>query len=119
MPANSPVRWLKELEDRRYRFGRDEAARTARLLAQADRVRFRDVASLIRFHEALLVLRAFPPSAQVLRQCEQILRDFRKRVDQLRSAGVDMEEFDPLEVSGVSGTSMQDTLSLDLMRWLV
>src|SRR5215470_8006118 len=119
MPANSPVRWLKELEDRRYRFGRDEAACTARLLAQAPRVRFRAVASLVRFHEALLVLRAFPPSAPVLRQCEQLLRAFSKRVDQLRRAGADMEEFDPLEVSGISGTCMQDTLSLDLVRWLI
>ncbi len=119
MPANSPVRWLKELEDRRYRFGRDEAACTARLLAQAPRVRFRAVAALVRFHEALLVLRAFPASAPVRRQCEQLLRDFSKRVDQLRSAGADMEEFDPLEVSGISGTCMQDTLSLDLVRWLI
>jgi len=30
-----------------------------------------------------------------------------------------MEEFDPLKVSGIAATSMQDTLSFDVVRWLV
>jgi hypothetical protein len=30
-----------------------------------------------------------------------------------------MDDFDPLEVSGIAGTTMQDTLGLDLVRWLV
>jgi hypothetical protein len=30
-----------------------------------------------------------------------------------------MDDFDPLEVSGIAGTVMQDTLSFDVVRWLV
>ena len=118
MPASSPGRWLTELEDCRYRFGRTEAARTAKLLARAGPARFTDVPSLIRFHETLLVLRAFPPSARVLRECERRLQTFWKRVERLGKAGADMDDFDPLEVSGIAGTTMQDTLGLDLVRWL-
>ena len=81
--------------------------------------RFSDTASLIRFHEALLFLRAFPHGPEVVRQSERLLRDFWKRVEQLEKAGADMDEFDPLEVSGIAGTVMQDTLSFDVMRWLV
>src|SRR5258707_8909795 len=119
MSASSSARWLTELEECRYQFGRRESAHVAKVLTKAGALRFTDVPSLIRFHEALLVLRAFPPSPRVLRQCENLLENFWKRVDQLRTAGVDMDDFDPLEVSGIAGTSMQDTLGFDLVRWLV
>jgi len=119
MAAPSPGRFLNELESCRYQFGHVAAARTTKLLGRAGRMRFPNVASLIRFHETLLVLRAFPPSPRVLRRCESLLRSFWKRVEELRRAGADMDDFDPLEVSGIAGTTMQDTLGLDLVRWLV
>src|SRR5882762_6544574 len=119
MSAPSPGRLLTKLEECRYRFGRHEAARVAKVLAKGGTARFTDVASLIRFHEALLVLRAFPPSTPVLRQCEELLRSFWKRVQQLRKAGADMDDFDPLEASGIAGSSMRDKLSFDVVRWLV
>src|SRR5882762_167165 len=119
MSAPSPGRLLTKLEECRYRFGRHEAARVAKVLAKGGTARFTDVASLIRFHEALLVLRAFPPSTPVLRQCEELLRSFWKRVQQVRKAGADMDDFDPLEASGIAGTNMRDKLSFDVVRWLV
>jgi hypothetical protein len=115
----SSSRLLDELEQCRYRFGRAEGAGVSKLLKRAGAASFRDVPSLIRFHEVLMVLRAFPPSLRVLRQCERILNTFWRRVEQLRTAGADMDEFDPLEVSGIAGTTMQDALGLDLMPWLV
>ncbi len=66
-----------------------------------------------------MVLRAFPPSVRTLRQCERLLNSFWHRVEQLRAAGADMDEFDPLEVSGIAGTTMQDALGFHPMRWLV
>jgi hypothetical protein len=115
----STERLLSQLENSRYRFGRAEAARILKLLQKARTTRFDDVASLIRFHEALLVLRAFPPGPAVLRASMQLLDTFWKRVDRLRDKGVDMDDFDPLEVSGIAGTVMQDAIGLDLARWLV
>ncbi len=119
MSVPSSARWLTELEECRYQFGRRESARTAKVLDKTGALHFTDVPSLIRFHEALLVLKAFPPSPRVLRRCETLLQNFWKRVGQLRTAGADMDDFDPLEVSGIAGTSMQDTLGYDLVRWLV
>jgi hypothetical protein len=117
--AERAERLVAELEECRYRFGRADAARLSGLLAQAGQVRFKDVPSLIRFHEVLMVFRAFPPSPRVLHQCEGLLNRFWKRVEQLRAAGADMDEFDPLEVSGIAGTTMQDALGFDLVQWLV
>jgi hypothetical protein len=119
MSALSSSRLLDELEDCRYRFGRAEAARVSKLLARANAATFKDLPSVIRFHEGLMVLRAFPPTARVLQQCESLLSRFYQRVNALRELGADMDEFDPIEVSGIAGTTMQDTLGFDLMRWLV
>jgi hypothetical protein len=119
MATSSLDRLLHQLEEYRNRFGRAEAARVVELLSRLGKRRFSDVASLIRFHEVLLFLRAFPQGPEVVRQTERLLRDFFERVERLESAGTDMDEFDPLEVSGIAGTVMQDTLSFDVMRWLV
>ena len=118
MPSSTGI-ILTELENSRYLFGRGEAARASKALAKAAAVQYEDVASLIRFHEALLVLRAFPPSAAVLHRSEQVLNTFWKRVKRLSESGADMDNFDPLEVSGIAGTAMQDALGLELASWLV
>src|SRR5215470_3220814 len=82
MPSTD--RLLSELEKSRYRFGRAEAARILHRLRKARAARFDDVASLIRFHEVLLALRAFPPGPGVLRASVQLLDSFWKRVERSR-----------------------------------
>jgi hypothetical protein len=110
---------LTQLEASRYRFGRNEAASVVKLLKRLDAARFPDPASLIRFHEALLFLRAFPQGPAVVRATERILNGFHKKVEALRKAGAAMDAFEPIEVSGISGTQMEDTLSFDVAKWLV
>ena len=119
MPAKPLDRRLTQLEACRYRFGRHEAARVVKLLKSLDAGRFPDPASLIRFHEALLFLRAFPQSPAVVRITERILNRFHMKVEALRKSGADMSAFDPLEVSGIAGTEMEDTLSFDVASWLI
>jgi hypothetical protein len=119
MAANSLDRLLHQLEESRNRFGRGEATHVVELLLRLGKRQFSDTASLIRFHEALLFLRAFPQGPEVVRQAERLLRDFSARVGRLEKTGVDMDDFDPLEVSGIAGTAMQDTLTFDVVRWLV
>jgi hypothetical protein len=119
-PKNSSLdRQLTELEARRYRFGSNEAKRIVELLKRIDAVSFTDSALLIRFHEALLFLRAFAQGPSVVRATERILNNFHKRVEALREAGPGMEEFDTFEVAGIAGTEMEDTLSFDVARWLI
>jgi hypothetical protein len=119
MTASSLDRRLIELEACRSRFGCGEAARVVALLTRLDAARFPDSASLIRFHETLLFLRAFPQGPAVVHETERILKSFHRKVEALRKAGADMDDFEPTEVSGISGTLMEDTLSFDVARWLI
>jgi hypothetical protein len=110
---------LKQLEESRFQFGPGADRKVARLLAEIGRGNFRDTSSLIRFHEAILFLRAFPQGPAVVRATEWLLNTFHRRVEELQRRGADMEDFEPIEVSGIAGTVMEDTLSFDLARWLV
>ena len=121
MATRTLDRQLSELEAARYRFGRgdDIHVHVLKLLTALDAARFTDSASLIRFHEALMFVRAFPQSAAVLRAAERILNNFHTKVEALVEAGADMDAFDTFEVGGIAGTTMEDTLSFDVARWLV
>jgi hypothetical protein len=119
MTTNSLGRLLTRLEQCRYRFGTGEEIRVGMLLSQLSRQYFADAPSLIRFHEALLFLRAFPHASRVVRKSETLLRSFAQRVEQLQQAGADMAQFDPLDVSGIAGSCMEDALNFNVARWLV
>jgi len=119
MAVKSLDRVLAELEESRYRFGRGQEAQVATLLRVFDKIRFRDASSLIRLHEALLFLRAFPQGPGVVRKTEKLLNTFWERVAELRQCRVDLRSWDTFESSGVAGTAMEDTLSFDIARWLL
>jgi hypothetical protein len=119
MPAKTLDRQLTQLEARRHRFEPGEAARVVQLLNRLDATRFPDPASLIRLHETLLFLRAFPQGPSVVRATERILNGFHKKVEALCKSGADIDDFDTFEFSGIAGTVMEDTLSFDVARWLV
>jgi hypothetical protein len=119
MATKTVDRQLTQLEASRYRFGPHEAASVVKLLNRLDAARFTDTASLIRFHEALLFLRAFPQGPAVVRATERILNSFHKKVKVLRNAGASVDDFDTFEVSGIAGTEMEDTLSFDVANWLI
>jgi hypothetical protein len=102
---------LERLEEAKRRFGPGEGARTTELIAAVARERIGDAASLIRFHEALLFLRAYPASAEVAREADRALASFAERV-----AG--MEGLDEPEVSGIAGTAFSAVFSYDVARRL-
>src|SRR5258708_23404708 len=99
MAANAVDRQLTQLEAFRYRFGPGEAARIVKLLKRLGVARFPDSSSLIRFHEALLFLRAFPQGPVVVRLTERILNSFHKKVEALRKDRAHIGDFDTFEVS--------------------
>jgi hypothetical protein len=112
-------RYLVRLEASCRQYGPGAAARAERLLAAAGGKRFRDAASLVRFHEALMFLRAFPHSAGVVCRTEQLLQGIRDRVERLRDSGASMSAFEPMEVSGIVSTSIEEVHTFDVLRWLV
>jgi hypothetical protein len=118
MTNNSLASALAELEESKRRFGPGDAKILSTLKAFS-KSRFSDADSLIRFHETLLFLRAYPSSAKVLNQIEQILKRFEPRVLQLREADADLSALDDPEVSGIDGTSVTSNFSYPIVRWLV
>ena len=112
-------RRLSSLEAARYSFRRSASTQVLKLLGALDTARFADSSSLIRFHEVLLFLRAFPHGPSVVRKTEVLLNQFSQRVAELRERGVDLSSWDTFESAGVAGTAMEDTLSFDVARWLI
>ncbi|HSB80425.1 MAG TPA: hypothetical protein VLM91_16720 [Candidatus Methylomirabilis sp.] len=115
-PAIDPVdRRLTRLEETKRDFRQAAAAEIERLLTALARQRFSDPTSLIRFHEALLFVRAYPHNAKVLRQADALLASFSRRVARLRSAERDLSAFEPVEVSGIAGTSVEEIYGYDVV----
>ena len=81
--------------------------------------KFGDVDSLIRFHELLLFIRAYPHNATVLRLADAHLRTFPERVAELRDRNVDLSFLEHPSVSGIAGSSVIDTFSFYIVRGLV
>jgi hypothetical protein len=116
--TSSIDRLLNLLEAAKLQFGPGAAGALEKLLEQLSQKKFGDPAALIRFHEALLFFRAFPPGASLIPKLEHLLDTFHERVDHIQHLGADMSAFDDFETSGIAGTVMQDALSFDAVRWL-
>jgi hypothetical protein len=108
------MRSLDQLSEMKGQFGRAAAARTAQLLESLRRTRLRNAADLIRFHEIVLFLRAYPQSPRVLRLADNILFSFSERVSR-----VNLDLFEDPEVSGIAGTGLSTNFSYDVARSLV
>jgi hypothetical protein len=109
---------LSKLEAAKSRFDSGHAAVIAKLLTQLSNLEL-DPHQLIRFHEALLFLRAFPHSFSLVPRVERLLDTFHERVEKLRDAGADMSVFDDFDTAGIAATTMQDVLSFEVAQWLV
>ena len=119
MASGSLQKLLDQLEERRTQFGPGAAAKVLQSLSPLAKLSFPDGASLIRFHESLLFLRAFPQSPVVVRATEKLLRTFSSRIASLPTGETDTDQFDSFEFAGIAGTTMQDALSFDVVRWLI
>jgi hypothetical protein len=119
MPSsNSLERLLDRLEAAKRQFGPDAGAALVEILSALDRRRFPDAQSLIRFHEALLFFRAYPPNARIMRLTDNLLASFPERIALLRRTGADLAPFEEPEVSGISGTGLSAVFTYDMARWL-
>ncbi len=119
MPAQLLAHLLDRLDELKRAHGAHARAQLARVLRELARRRFPDAASLIRCHESLLFLCAYPPSAPLRRQAEKLLASCKTRVDELRAAGADdFATFSDSDVSGIAGTEFTAAFSYDITRWL-
>jgi hypothetical protein len=108
---------LDDLEDLKRGFGGSPRPLEEKLRALSG-CSFDEADDLVRFHEALLFFRAYPPNAKVLKEVEAILKTFAQRVSQLRETDADLSPLDDPEVSGIEGTSVTSNFSYAIVCWL-
>jgi hypothetical protein len=110
---------LEQLAELQQTFGPRDAKKIETTLRRLSRQRIDEPEALIRFHEVLLFLRAYPQTSQIVHAAEFELRNFSRRVALLQSQGVDLSALDDPEMSGIAGTSVTDTFSYSIVRWLL
>lgn len=110
---------LAALDEAKLRFGAGGAERVRELLDSLASRSFPDAGSLIRFHEALLFIRAYPQDEPVMQRAEELLASIPQRVEQLRGAGASLADMDSVETSGIAGTTTEESFSFDVLSWLL
>src|SRR5271170_7643919 len=108
---------LTHLEAAKNRFNPGQPTKIQKLLTQLSNLQL-DPHQLVHFHEALLFLRAFPHGPSEIPRVENLLNTFHQHIEKLRAANAEMSVFDDFDTSGIAGTTMQDTLSFDVAKWL-
>ncbi len=112
------TRKLDHLDQCKHLYGSGCAAKVERLLQSFRNVHFPDAESLVRFHDTVLFLRAFPQSACVSKLADSLLGGIGREVQRLRDFGADLSLFDDEEFSGVANTVIRDTPTYDVARWM-
>ena len=110
---------LDQLDELKTEFTPSSARKIERLLAQLSRKKLADTDLLVRYHELLLFVRAYPYNASIARAAESELRDFANRVSFLEQHAIDLAPLQHPEVSGIAGTSVIDTFSFYIVRRLL
>jgi hypothetical protein len=113
------MRALDSLAAMKGQFGRAAARATADLLTRFKTARLRDPADLIRLHETVLFLRAYPQSPRVLRLADNILLSYSDRLGRLGRDPGDRDEFEDPEISGIAGTGLSTNFSYEIAKSLV
>ena len=110
---------LDQLDELKTTFGPTEAGKVEALLRRLAGQKFHDTDSLIRYHELLLFVRAYPQNPAVMRAAEKELNGFARRVEWLAEQDVDVSPLEHPEVSGIAGTPVTDNFSFYVVRWLM
>ncbi len=117
--ANNLNHLLDQLDVLRRSFEPRSSRKLEQLLSRIGRANINDAESIVRFHELLLFISAYPQSARARRLAESLLKSFPKRLEVLRDVEIDLDSLEHPEVSGVAGLSVTDTFSFFIVRWLL
>jgi hypothetical protein len=105
---------LQQLEAMRRAYGPGCADTCERILLSLRGAHFEDAESLIRFHDTLLFLRAFPQSERVAHLADQLLATVEPQVRKLLNSPGNAEIFEDESVSGIAGTTITNTWTYQL-----
>jgi hypothetical protein len=119
VPPKPTQQLLDQIDEAKRHFGPGASKTTLQLLRRLSAQKIDDPDDLIRFHEALLFISAYPQDAQARRLAQTLLNSFSQRVQALRDADIDLSALEPPDVSGIAGTFVSDTFTYPIVRWLV
>ncbi|MFN0059882.1 MAG: hypothetical protein ACKVX7_15595 [Planctomycetota bacterium] len=111
MVTRGTIALLQELEGLKLSYGGDAAVRKVALMRALDRARFGRASALLRFHEVLCFMRAYPDGPELLAEAERILAVFANRRDLRRHRAA-------LADSGVAGTTIYYSFYWPTAQWL-
>jgi hypothetical protein len=110
MPTR-PATLLRQLEATRLEYGPGRAAAKLALLERLARTGLASARQVLRLHEHLCFVRAYPDSREVLAQADRMLTGFARRGDLRRHR-------DELADSGVAGCDIRYRFFWPTARWL-
>jgi hypothetical protein len=110
---------LDRLDDLKKRFEPGASSAIEKALVRLERQKFDDAETLVRYHELLLFLRAYPSHSGIVTITEKELASFPRRLEALRAAEVDLSTIETPEISGIAGSSVTDTFTYPIVSWLV
>ena len=103
---------IERLEQWKSCFDPGRAPELESLLQAIRTSNFADPREIIRLHETLLFLRAYPLSERVAQMADEVLFDFARRIPD------DLDPFEEPDVSGIAGTSLTAVFSYQVARRL-
>jgi hypothetical protein len=109
---------LDELEGLKHAYGPGCAQKCERHLRALRGASFDEASSLIRFHDALLFLRAFPQSEKVAQLAHELLATVEAHVKKLLNSPENVEIFEDESASGIAGTTITNTWTYQLAAQL-
>ena len=118
MPPHRLENMLDRLDELKTSFSAGDGTRVERLLNRLVERKYTDAATLIRFHETVLFIRAYPQNHAVLLAANRILNGFARFVSRLEVIGEDLSEFEESEVSGIAGTTLSAVFSYGTAKYL-
>ena len=110
---------LAKLDDLKTVFDHRAGQQIEQLLKRLGNTALKGADSLIRLHETLLFLRAYPQSRDILRETESLLRQFEKRLHEPAELDEDLTALDHPEMSAIAGRTVIDTFSYYIVRGLI
>ncbi len=105
-----PAGLVAQLEEWKKRYGTSDLSPLHALLEEAAREESRDAHELIRLHECLLFLRAYPADRTVKRLADAALAATAARA----AACTDQAAFEDAEASGIAGTAFSAVFSYEV-----
>jgi hypothetical protein len=109
-------RTIEALDRRTHAYAPADRAGKHAALTRLSTLPIRRAGPLLRYHEALCFLRAYPDDASILRLVEDALAGFGGRVGRLaRARGSGLH---PLDETGVAGSRVYCAVSYEAARWL-